>query len=335
VNVILYFASLKFTLIGMLLLASGSMLIYGGDKNVSIWVVTVPLLLMALNLLCAIVTNRKINRQSGLLIFHLGLLALVLLIAVGRLTHLDAQLEMTVGQRFNEGMLSEVKHGPLHLGDFSGISFIQGPYSVAYEPGLQRGPTSSHVRARMPDGTESDLVVGDDTPLIFGDYRLYTSFNKGFSVLLEWMPNQGASTVGSVNMPSFPLNDYKQKNEWTPPGSNEVVKFWLRLDTPYDENGYWVLQKETSSGVLVVTVGDERVELEVGDSLQLNDGKLVYRDLSMWMGYTIFYDPTLRWLFFVSVIAVLGLGWHFWKKMEVAMQSESDESASQTTAEDK
>lgn len=305
-------ASLKVTLSGMLLLAIGSMLSYGGDTGITVWVLVVPMGLLAVNLMCAIASNRKINRQPGLLLFHLSLLSLVVVIAVGRLSHLEAQLEMTVGQHFEANALVQLKQGPWHVGDLNEINFSQGPYVVNYEPGVQRGATMSQVGVFRRDGSVEALVVGDDTPLIFGDYRLYTSFNKGFSLILEWLSNDGAVSTGSINMPSYPLNDYRQKNEWTPPGSDQTVKFWLRLNTAYDENDYWLLSEQNSSGTLVITVGDKRVELEEGQELQFEGGTLRYKDLTMWMGYTIFYDPTLRWLFFISVFGVLGLAWHLW-----------------------
>ena len=319
-------ASLKVTLSGMLLLAVGSMLTYGGDTGFSVWVLVVPMALLAVNLICAIASNRKINRQPGLLLFHLALLSLVVVVAVGRLSHLEAQLEMTVGQRFDANSLVQLQQGPWHVGDLSEIDFSQGPYVVNYEPGIQRGPTMSQVGVFKADGSVEALVVGDDTPLIFGDYLLYTSFNKGFSLILEWLSNDGSLVTGSINMPSYPLNDYRQKNEWMPPGSDQTVKFWLRLDTDYDEDNYWLLSEDNSSAVLVITVGDQRVELQEGQELQFESGTLRYKDLTMWMGYTIFYDPTLRWLFFISVFGVLGLAWHLWSHADrlLAVTSQKD-----------
>ncbi len=310
-------ASLKVTLVGMLLLAVGSMLTYGGDTGFSVWVLIVPMLLLAVNLASAIATNRKINRQPGLLLFHVSLLSLVIVIAVGRLAHLDAQVEIVVGQSFDPSHLVELQQGPWHVGDLNDISFLQGPYAINYEPGVQRGATASQIGLLDQQGQFSEeIIVGDDTPLIFGDYRLYTSFNKGYSVILEWLPNEGGSYTGSVNMPSFPLNDYRQKNEWNPPGSDNTIKFWLKLENEYNKDDYWVLSMENSAGVLVVTIDDMRVELQEGESLQFDDGQLKYKELTMWMGYTIFYDPTLRWLFFISTLGVLGLGWHLWSRAD-------------------
>ena len=35
------------------------------------------------------------------------------------------------------------------------------------------------------------------------------------------------------------------------------------------------------------------------------------------MGYRVFYDPTLQWLFFVAVIGVLGLSHYFWVRLSL------------------
>ncbi len=312
-------ASIKLTLIGMVLLCIGAILSYGSQFDFSVWVLVLPLFWLSVNLLAAISTNRKINRQPGLLVFHLGLLGIAVLAAIGRLTHLDAQVEIINGQSFEPGLLQEVKKGPWHRWGLEGGEFVQGQYIVNYEPGLQRGATYSHVYVKQSDGTRQHLVVGDDKPLLLGGYRFYTSFNKGFAPILTWIPDAGAPVTGSVNMPSYPLYEYKQKNAWSPPGTNEEIEFWLTLKTPYTEDDYWSLQQETSSGTLAVTVGDQRVELNVGDEARLPHGRLRYEELRMWMGYTIFYDPTLRWLFFVSVVAVLGLGWHLWQKTAQAL----------------
>ena len=39
-----------------------------------------------------------------------------------------------------------------------------------------------------------------------------------------------------------------------------------------------------------------------------------YERLTGWMGYRIFYDPTLLPLFVVALLGVLGLAWHLWRR---------------------
>jgi cytochrome c biogenesis protein len=152
--------------------------------------------------------------------------------------------------------------------------------------------------------------------LIFGKYRFYTTFNKGFSPVLTWLTEQGEPQTGTINMPSYPLFEYKQDNLWTPPGGKEI-KFWLQLSTGMDLYSAWTLDGRNSSGVLVVTSDGKRQEVNVGESVALPGGKLRFDALTTWMGYRVFYDPTIQWMFFVSVFGVLGLMHYFWVKMNL------------------
>jgi hypothetical protein len=63
--------------------------------------------------------------------------------------------------------------------------------------------------------------------------------------------------------------------------------------------------------VLVVRRGEDRHELLPGDRLVLDDGVLSYQGLRAWMGYKIYWDPTLPWLLAACLVAVGSLGWHF------------------------
>jgi hypothetical protein len=318
-------ASLKFTLVGMLLLAGGAILSYGNPVDVSIWVLVVPLGLLAVNLSAAIATNPGINRQPGLLVFHLSLLSTVLLAGVGRLTHLDAHLEITEGQMFTPKLLMEVSKGPWHIGDLDKVAFIQGPYTVEYAANLQRGQTHSQVLLPGPDGRLIPKDVGDDRPLVLERYRFYTTHNKGFAPQLTWIPDQGEAVTGRINMPSYPLFEYKQDNRWTPPGTQEEIKFWLQLETGMTPDKAWVLDGRNSHGVLVVTSGERRVELKPGQEVRLAHGRLRFEKLTTWMGYRVFYDPTIQWLFFVTIIGVLGLGQYFWVRLSLSPWMEEGE----------
>ena len=310
-------ASLKITLAGMGLLAVAAALSYGNPQDTSMWVLVVPMAILAINLAAAIATNPRINQQPGLLVFHVSLLLIVVLAAIGRLTHLDGHLEMVVGTDFTPQRLLEVSAGPLHMGDLEQVHFVQGPFTVQYAPGLKRGLTHSHVNVKTPTGEWEQRVVGDDRPLVLADYRFYTTFNKGFAPILTWIPDNGEPVTGSVNMPSYPLFDYKQDNRWIPPGEAREIKFWLQLDTGMNEDKDWTLDGRTSTGVLIVTIGEKRHEVPVGQSVRLDNGVLRFDALTTWMGYRLFYDPTIRWLFFVSIMGVLGLSHYFWKKINL------------------
>lgn len=306
-------ASLRVTLVGMILLAIGAALSYDNPATTPIWVLVVPLLLLALNLMAAIATNPRINRRPGLLVFHVALLGICVLAAIGRMARYEAHVEMLEGTAFSTESLLNESRGPLHWGELEKVRFVQGSYTVDYAEQLTRGPTRSQVWIPDGQGGWESRIVGDDKPLVIDGYRFYTSFNKGFAVVLTWAPQGGAPVTGSVHMPSYPLFEYKQDNTWTPPGG-APVKFWLRLETGLRHDGRWTLDGKRAQGMLVVYNGEQRTELKPGETVALPGGTLRYERLSTWMGYKIFYDPTLQALFFVSVIGVLGLGAHFWRR---------------------
>lgn len=318
-------SSLKFTLVGMVLLGIGAGLSYGNPVDISVWVLIVPLALLALNLAAAILTNPRINRQPGLLVFHVCLFSTVVLAGVGRLTHLDAHMEIALGQEFHKDLMQEVQKGPWHSGNLDKVAFTQGSYTVDYATGLRRGLTHSEVFVPQGDGRLVAQDVGDDRPLVMERYRFYTTFNKGFSPIMTWIPDQGQPITGRINMPAYPLYDYKQDNRWTPPGTNEEIKFWLQLDTGLTMEEDWVLDGRNATAVLIVTSEDKRVELNIGEQARLEHGVLRYDDLTTWMGYRVFYDPTIQWLFFVTVAGVFGLSHFFWIKLNLQPWMDEDE----------
>lgn len=324
-------ASLKVTLSGMALLAVAAGLSYGNPEDMPVWVLVVPMALLAVNLSAAIATNPKINQQPGLLIFHVSLLAIMVLAAIGQLTHLDAHLEIVVGTEFTPQQLLEVNAGPLHHGDLQNVHFVQGPFTVEYAAGMQRGLTRSQVKFKDNDGQWIDKTVGDDRPLVLHGYRFYTTYNKGFATLLTWTALDGHTVTGTVNMPSYPLFEYKQDNRWSPPGSAQEIKFWLQVKTAMRDDAPWVLDGRDASGVLVVSTQGRRVELRPGQSTRINDGELRFDALSMWMGYRLFYDPTIKWLFFVAVTGVLGLAQYFWVKVNLQPWLQELDEADSTT----
>jgi hypothetical protein len=44
------------------------------------------------------------------------------------------------------------------------------------------------------------------------------------------------------------------------------------------------------------------------------EGVLVYEGLTAWMGYKVFYDPTLPWLLASAVLAIAALSAFFWRR---------------------
>lgn len=304
-------ASLRLTLAIIVLFAAALIAVLVGDLDATL-PVAVPLLAFAVNLAAAIATHPVFRREWPLLAFHLALLALVVLVAVGRLTGLRGEAEVTVGATF-DGTLSAVQQGPLHRGIPARVRFVNEGYTIAYSPGMKRDDTRNVVS--WHDGNEARrAVIGDHEALTLGGYRFYTSHNKGYAPLFRWRTADGATVRGSVHLPSYPLHSLSQAQEWRPPGAPSPVWIMLDVDAPlYDPDRAWSFRLPETHR-LIVRVGERRHELQPGDRLALADGVLHYDGLALWMGYSVFRDPTLPWLLVAATLAVASLAWHFARK---------------------
>lgn len=297
------------TLAGMALLGAAVVTSYVKPLAPEWWL-TISLALLALNLGCALLAHARL-RRGGLLVFHLALLVFVLLLGAGRLARFDGHAEIVEGSAFSAKDTEILHRGPLHPFRLERVHFVQGPFSVSYAAGLSRSATRSRVWVRPAGGRWRPEEIGDDKPVVQQGYRFYTTSNKGFAPLVTWTPEGGRSSSGTLNMPSYPLYDWNQESRWTSPEGAEFM-FELHLKTNYSPASNWVLDGKSDRTVLTVVSGNRRVDLKEGETAYLPEGRLRFDELRTWMGYSIFYDPTLPWLFAVAVTAVGGLAWHYW-----------------------
>ena len=308
------FASLKLTLLGMAALAVGALVSYNSADAHLAWLL-VPLGLLSGNLLAALLFNPRFRRQGGLMVFHLGLLLVLVFAAWGRLTHLDARLEITEGQQFDATQVMVDSRGPTHPWALDRVVFEQAEVEVDYAPGLRRGHTRSWVRVPAADGGAERVSVGDDSPLTANSYRFYTTSNKGFAVVLTWLGDGGEAVAGAIHLPSYPLLDWKQVNSWLSPAGQEI-EVELLLPGAREEARAWTLNGSVLDGaVLRVRPEAAAKVLAAGEAVGARGGRLRFEGVRMWMGYKITYDPILPWLFAAALVAVLGLAWHFWGKL--------------------
>lgn len=279
------------------------------------WALVPPLAAFAVNLGAAVATHPSFRRDTSLLVFHLALIAIVLLIAAGRLTYLKGTLELADGETFS-GQLSSRENGPWHRNRLEQAAFTSHGFRILYDRGVRRERTHNSVSWRAADATTQRAVIGDDRPLALAGYRFYTSFNKGFAPLFLWQPRQGAPVLGSVHLPAYPLHEYRQAQEWQPPGSTTTLWTMLQFDEvifdPEKRSEFRLPEQHR----LVVRLGTSRHELQPGESILLADGLLTYRGLGAWMGYTVFHDWTLPWLLAACLLAVASLAWYIWRKFK-------------------
>jgi len=299
-------ASTRLTMAGFALLAAGTLASYNVPGAPAAFMV-LPLALLALNLAAAIALRRPL-RSGGLGVFHVALLSCLLLVGWGRLTHMDGRVEVTEGTPLDPGLVEVTAAGPWNNAAWRAAAFLQGAWEVDYAPGLRRGHTRSEVW--LP-GEATPRTIGDDTPLVLEGYRFYTTSNKGFAPVIGWQRDGEEAVLGALHMPSYPVNDGNQHSTWTAP-DGQAIKFWLRLEQAVPGAAAWTLAARTIPAVLVVEAAGQRHELRPGAAIRLQGATLRYERLTGWMGYRIFYDPTLLPLLAIALVGIAGLAWHLW-----------------------
>ncbi|MCB1888249.1 MAG: hypothetical protein KDH20_11640 [Rhodocyclaceae bacterium] len=302
-------ASLRLTLVLIVLLAPAVVLALNFEEWRS-WPLAIPLAGLAVNLLAALATRPAFRVQPALVVFHLSLGALLLLIALGRLSYLRGTLELTEGALF-DGDLTTVDAGPFHAGRLKEVRFAHDGFTIGYDPGLKRNTTRNPVRWLDESGRWRKSVIGDHHPLVIGKYRFYTSHNKGFAAVLSVESEGSLPRTTVVHFPSYPINEFGQTNELQLGDAGGNV--WMLLD--FDEVILDPARKSEfrlpTDYQLIVRDGDARHELSTGNAVSLKGVTLRFEGLRTWMGYNVFYDWTLPWLAATSALAVLSLGWHF------------------------
>ena len=304
-------ASLRLTPVWMLLLAAASVAVYKFDHSAAPWL-AVPLLLLASNLMASVATNGLFRRQMPLLVFHLALIALVLLAAAGQLSYLKGQAEVTEGAAF-EGLKGR-DSGPLHGGRLDQLHFINDGFEISYMPGPVMDRNVNQVRWQSGDGREHVGQIEDNQPLVLLGYRIYPTSNKGFAPVFVWHAKNQQPLLAAVHLPSFPANATSQAQTWRPEGATADIWVMLTVDEnliPSDRASRFRLPDERK---IVLRQRDVRYELQPGDRLALPDGTLEYRELRTWMGYRVFYDWTIPWMLAACAVAILSMAWHFWRK---------------------
>lgn len=306
-------ASLKFTLPILVMLGISVMIAYDrqGEGEATLPLI-LPLCLLAINLAAAVVTNRAFRRQFALLVFHLALLAIVILIALGRMTYLRGAAEVTSGAEFDGLLLRDA--GPWHGDRIGEVKFVNLGFSIRYSPGRTREDTVNRVRWRDGNGLPHTSEIGDQTPLVLHGYRFYTTHNKGFAPVFTWSPRYGDTQRGSVHLPAFPAHEQMQEQRWLLPGTGTQVWVMLKTDEVLLDPARAGEFQPPGEHSMVVRLGDLRGELRPGEAMPLPGGTLRYEGMSTWMGYAVFHDWTMPWLLAACTLAVLALAWHFHAK---------------------
>ncbi len=303
-----FLGSLKLALTGMALL----LLVIFIDLEISelspAWLAAC-LGLMCLNLLAAVVVRPQFRRQPGLLVFHLCLATVAGLAALQALTQFEARVEQAEKRGFAAADAEIVTRGPWHSGRLEDVHFMQGPVTVDYLPDLRRARTLSKVYTGTV-GATGVVEFGDTRSFRAAGYRFVTTPNKGYALMLTWTGTDGRQASGNIHMPTYPLQEWDQRQSWRTPAGEEVQ---FRLDLPpAPSREPWTLSSEDFAGrVRLVRAGGNQIDLAAGEPVALHGGYLELADVVLWIGYRIEYNRVLPWLFSAAALGVAALGWHF------------------------
>ncbi len=308
-------ASLRLTLLSMILLAVLAVL-GSRDADIGTGVTVVPLVILIVNLVAALLTNRSFRTQTGLLVFHMGLLLVFACIGLALLLRYDGHVEIVQGGAFDAAQVETVERGWWHDDQLGEVELYQGEVQVNYLPGLNRQETRSTVEYRAASGELRRITVGDTRTVNIDGYRFAATFNKGFALLLHWTGADGREALGAVHMPSFPSFDWKQVTTWTTPAGQEVeveLDFDQRVS---DDRADWTFGRtDMPYSVNVRVAGEPLRSIRSGESLELTGGLVQVADLRVWMAYRIEYLPFLPWMFVAAMLAIVGLTLHFARRV--------------------
>lgn len=304
-------ASLRLTLAAMASLATVA-IATAGEHGVDTAYTAIPIAVLVLNLLAALLTNRSLRTQTGLLVFHVGLLLVFVLAGLTVSTRFDGHVEVVQGGAFEPGRVAVTENGWLHRNRLDQIRFSQGDIRVDYLPGLRRQGTRSTIFVPRGDGREDVLTVGDGTVATLSGYRVAATFNKGFAVIVRWRDASGNAAYGAVHFPSYPEHDWNQRIDWTTPAGQRLMLELELEDPPQRVGDAWTIARSNLPFALHVDgSGEQPITLAAGDSTAVNNGEIEIVDLRLWMGYRIDYLPFLPWMLVAALLAIGGLAAHY------------------------
>lgn len=298
-------ASPRLTILGLVLLGAGG---YTASQQLddSPWLVISALSLLSVNLVAALISNPMFRVRPALFAMHVGLLLLVLSLAFGHLTRFRGHFEISEGERFNPARMIADRVGLVApVLPAEGV-FIQKAVSINYAPGLMRRETQSQIQ--RADGSITQATDGH--PLMIDGYRFYVTHNKGFSALVTWRKQAGAPGVtGTLHFPSFPRLAPTQSLDWTAPDGTRLNFAIQPRRHPQDDN--WSLNRDMAGEWMTLSHEGITVQIRPGERAQLPSGAVLSLEgIHMWIGYRVFYDPSLSWCFAAAVMTLCGLGMH-------------------------
>ncbi|MEI4270169.1 cytochrome c biogenesis protein ResB [Klenkia sp. LSe6-5] len=281
-------------------------------------------------------------KETGNVVFHLALLALLLGLAGGKLWGYEGSILVTEGDRFCNTFQQYDNHSEgalVDTADMTPLCVTLEDFRAEYEDNLTAASFTADISYGLAGSASRATTIGVNDPLRFEGDRVYVTghgFSPVFSVTFPngdsftdvsapFLPSDTAtmSSQGALKLPDVPGSDEQLALEgfFAPTGSMQggvltsidprpldpqvalfVYEGYLGLDSGIPQNVYSVDQTQIDRGTL------ERVgaaNLSVGESTTLADGTVItFSGLKQFAAMQVSHDPGQLWVL-VSAIAIL------------------------------
>ena len=284
-------------------------------------------------------------KETGNVVFHFALLALLLGLAGGKLWGYEGSILVTEGDRFCNTFqqYDTYSAGPLvDASDMAPLCVGLEDFKADYEENLTAASFTADIDYGLAGQASRNTTIGVNSPLRQDGVRVYTT-GHGFSpVFTVTFPNGDAFTdvsapflpsdtttmasQGALKLPDVPGSDDQLALEgfFAPTGSVQggvltsvdprpldpqvalfVYRGYLGLDSGLPQSVYSVDQTQIDRGTLS-EVG--RANLSVGESTTLDDGTVItFSGLKQFAAMQLNHDPGQVWVLGAAIAVLVGL----------------------------
>ncbi|GHE11036.1 cytochrome c biogenesis protein ResB [Klenkia taihuensis] len=286
--------------------------------------------------------EKGLLKETGNVVFHLALLALLLGLAGGKLWGYEGSILVTEGDRFCNTFqqYDNYSSGALvDAGEMSPLCVTLDDFKAEYEENLTAASFTADIQYGLAGSASRGTTIGVNSPLRFDGDRVYVTGHGYAPVFSVTFPNgdsftdisapflpaetQTMSSEGALKLPDVPGSDEQLALQglFAPTGSVQggvltsvdprpldpqvavfVYEGYLGLDSGLPQNVYSLDQTQIDRGNLT-RVGE--ANLKVGESTTLADGTVItFSGVKQFAAMQVSHDPGQVWVL-VSAIAIL------------------------------
>ena len=303
-----WLSGLPLTLIGLITFLAGILPVVTGYVSATNGL-ALGYVLLVVNLVFAILVREKIKSSPFLLLFHIALLLMLLAIGFSRLTYFKGWVEISPNMPITEptGVISK---GPWHPNAFKNTRVTLAGFSARYAADGRYQATDSLL---LVGAKEKRVFVSDAKTANILGYQFTRSFNIGFALSFVWMANDGTLVQGLSHFPSMTAYPETQGLELDLPLLQKPL--WVGLDVQSDRLSYFSPEFRVPKAYrFELMASNGRHDVRVGETVDLPEGAIKIMALVPWVGYELYYDPSIYFLLFSALIGVFALAVFLWQR---------------------